>query len=115
MHFSFRQQFRLLEGLRPTPGAKQTTKKTENQFNEDVVGLTLEAVEPPAKFEHAMGCGQMDYEQTMFQVLPTEEIMSHGYDTFPAGTLVPIPQTENKFNEDIMGPIWDQGGTTTPI
>ena len=26
-------------------------------------------------------------------------------DTSPAGTLVPLPQIENEFNEDVMGPI----------
>ena len=26
-------------------------------------------------------------------------------DTWPAGTLVPVPQIENEFNEDVMGPI----------
>ena len=30
--------------------------------------------------------------------------MSHDRDIWPAGTWVPIPQTENQFNEDIMGP-----------
>jgi hypothetical protein len=64
---------------------------------------TTEVVEPPTKYEYARCYGQMDYEQSMFQVLPTEEIMSHEYDTWPAGTRVPIPQTEYQFN-DIMEP-----------
>jgi len=78
--------------------------QTENQFNEDVMGPTSEVVEPPGQFEYAMSYVQMDYEQPTSQILPTEEIMSHEYDTWPAGTCVPIPQTENKFNEDILGP-----------
>jgi len=52
MHFSFRNQFCLREGLRLTPGAKRTTKTTENQFNDDVMGPTSEVVEPPAQFEY---------------------------------------------------------------
>jgi len=38
----------LLEGLCPTPGVKQTTKKIEKQFNEEVMEPTSEVVEPPA-------------------------------------------------------------------
>jgi hypothetical protein len=72
--------------------------QTENQFNEDIMGPTTEVVEPPAQFQYARGYGQMDYEQPMFQVLPTEEIMSHEYNTWSPGTLVPIPQAENQFN-----------------
>jgi len=87
------------------PGAKQTMKKTEKQFNEDVMGQISEVVEPPAQFEHARGYGQMGYKQHKYQVLPTEEIVAHEYDTWPAATWVPIPQRENQFNEDVMGPI----------
>ena len=79
--------------------------KTENQFNENVMGPTSEVVEPPAQFQYAGGYGQTDYEQPMFQVLLTEDIMSHEYDTWPASIFVPIPKRENQFNEDIMGPI----------
>ena len=57
MHFSFRNQFHLPEGLRPTPGAKQTMKTTENQISEDIMGPTPEVVEPPALFEYARGYG----------------------------------------------------------
>jgi hypothetical protein len=67
------------EGLCPKPGAKQTTKKRENQFHEDVMGPTSEVVEPPAQFECTRGYEHMNYEQPMLQVLPTEEIMSHKY------------------------------------
>jgi hypothetical protein len=76
----------------------------ENQFHEDIIGPTSEVVEPPLQIEYTRGYGQMDYEQPMFQVLPTEEIMSYEYDTWPAGTWVPIPQTENQFHEDVIGP-----------
>jgi len=47
---------------------------------------------------------QMGYEQPTSRILPTKEIMSHEYDTWPAATWVPIPQRENQFNEDVMGP-----------
>jgi len=104
MHFSFRNQFHLPEGLRPTPRAKQTTKTTENQFNEDVMGPTSEVVEPPAQFDYSMSYVQMGYEQPTSQVLPTEEIVAHEYDTWPAATWVPIPQRDNQFNEYVMGP-----------
>jgi len=30
--------------------------------------------------------------------------MAHEYDTWPSATWVPIPQRENQFNEDVMGP-----------
>jgi len=88
------------EGLCPKPGAKQTTKKRENQFHEDVMGPTSEVVEPPAQFEYTRGYEHMDCQQPMLQVLPTEQIMSHEYYTWPAGTWVSIPQTENQFHED---------------
>ena len=73
--------------------------QAENQFNQDIMGPTSEVVEAPTQFEYARGYGQMDYEQPIFQVLPIEEIMSHEYDTWPAGT-----RAENQFNEDIIGP-----------
>jgi hypothetical protein len=78
--------------------------QTENQFNEDIMGQTSEVMEPPAQFEYAGGYGQLDYEQPTSQILPTEEIMSHECDTWPADTCVPKPQTENQFNEDIVEP-----------
>jgi hypothetical protein len=56
------------------------------------------------KLYYARGYGQMDYEQPIFQVLPTEKIMSHEYDTWPVGTRVSIPQAEHQFNQKIMGP-----------
>jgi hypothetical protein len=99
MHFSFRNRVHLLEGLRPKPGAKETTKKTESQFNEEVMEPTSEVVEPPARFEYTRAYRQMECEQPMFQFLPTEE-MSHEYETWPAGTWVPIPQRDSKY-EDI--------------
>ena len=46
----------------------------------------------------AMGC-----EQPTSQILPTEQIMSDENDTWPAATWVPKSQTENHFNEDVMG------------
>ena len=104
MHFSFRNQFCLLEGLRPTPGVKQTMENTENQFDEDIMGPTSEVVETPTQFEYASGYGQMGYEQPTSHIFPTEEIMSDEYDTWPAATWVPIPQIENESNEDVMGP-----------
>jgi len=61
MHFSFRNQFCLLEGLCPTPGAKQTMKKTENQFNEDVMEPMSEVLEPPAQFEYARDYGTVKH------------------------------------------------------
>ena len=100
MHFSFRNRVHLLEGLRPKPGAKETMKKTESQFNEEVMEPTSEVVEPPARFEYTRAYRQMECEQPMFQFLPTEE-MSHEYETWPAGTWVPIPQRDSKYNEDI--------------
>jgi hypothetical protein len=33
-----------------------------------------------------------------------EEITSHESDTWPAGTWVPLPHTDNEFNEDVVGP-----------
>ena len=108
MHFSFRNQFHLPEGLRPIPGAKQTTKTTENQFNEDVMGPTPEVVETPAQFEYARGYGQMGYEQSTSQILPTEQIMSDENDTWPAATWVPKSQTENHFNLYATGFKWLQ-------
>ena len=56
----------------------------ENQFN-DVMGPTSEVLEPPAQFEYDRGYEHMHYEQPMFQVLPTEEIMSYEYNTWSAG------------------------------
>jgi len=49
----------------------------ENEFNEDVMGPTLEVVEPPVQFYYAIGFVQMGYEQPTSQILPTEEIMAH--------------------------------------
>ena len=68
------------------------------------MGPTSEVVEPPAQIEYARGYGQIGYEKPTSQILPTEEIMSHEYDTCAAVTWVPIPQTENEFNENVMGP-----------
>jgi len=85
----------LCEGLHLTPVARQTTKTTENQFNEDVMGPTPEVVEPPPQFEYARGYGQMGYEQSTSQILPTEQIMSAENDTWPAATWVPKSQTGN--------------------
>jgi hypothetical protein len=78
--------------------------QTENQFHEDVVEPTSEVVEPPAEFKYARGYGQMDYEQPMSQILPTEEILTYDYGTLPADTWMPIPQTGNEFLEDVMEP-----------
>jgi hypothetical protein len=78
-------------------GTRVPIPQAENQFNEDIMGARSEVVEPPTQFEYTRGYGQMDYEQPIFQVLPIEEIMSHEYDTWPAGT-----RAENQFNEDIM-------------
>jgi hypothetical protein len=48
---------------------------------------------------------QMGYEQPTSQILPKQEIMSHEYDSWPAGGVwVPIPQTENQFDKNVMGP-----------
>jgi hypothetical protein len=47
----------------------------------------------------------MDYEQPMFHFLMAEEIVTHDYGTWPAGTTLPIPQEENQFNLYIIGPI----------
>ena len=80
-------------------GTRVPIPQAENQFNQDIMGPTSEVVEAPTQFEYARGYGQMDYEQPIFQVLPIEEIMSHEYDTWPAGT-----RAENQFNEDIIGP-----------
>jgi hypothetical protein len=68
--------------------------QAEKQFNENIMEPTTEVVEPSTQFEYARGYGQMDYEQSMFQVLPTEEIMSRKYDTWPVSTRVPISQAE---------------------
>ena len=68
------------------------------------MGPTSEVVQPPPEFEYARDHGQMGYEQPTSQILPTKEIMSHEYDTWSAATQFPIPQTENQFNEDVMGP-----------
>jgi len=78
--------------------------QTENQFNEDVIGPTSEVMELPAQFDYSMSYVQMGYEQPTSQVLPTEGIMAHEYDTWPAATWFPIPQRDNQFNEDVMGP-----------
>jgi len=78
--------------------------QTDNQYNEDAMVPTSEVVEPPAQYEYTSGYEHMDCEQPMFHVLPTEEIMSYECDTWPAGTRMPIPQAETRFNEDIMGP-----------
>ena len=94
----------MFEGLRPTSGVKQTMKNTENQFHEDFMGPTSEVLEPPAQFEYASGYGQMGYEQPTYQIQPTKEIMSDEYDTWQAATWVPIPQVENEFTNDILGP-----------
>jgi len=94
----------MLEDLRHTPGVTQTMKNTENQFDEDVMGPTSEVVEPSAQFEYASGCGQMGYEQPTSQIQPTKDIMSDKYDTWRAATWVPIPQIENEFNGDVLGP-----------
>ena len=105
MHFSFRNQFHLPEGLRPTPGAKQTAKTRENQFNEYVMGPIPEVVEPPALFEYARDYGQMGCEQPTSQILPTEQIMSDENDTWPAATYVPKSRTENHFNEGLTSEV----------
>jgi hypothetical protein len=73
--------------------------QTENEFNENVVGPTPEVVEQPTQFEYGRS-----YEQSTSQIVSTEEITSPEYDTWPAGTWVPIPQTENEFNENVVGP-----------
>ncbi len=78
--------------------------QTENQFHEDIIGPATEVVESPPKFQYARGYGQIGYDQPMLQVLPTEEIMSYEYYTWPAGTSVLIPQTENQCNEDFLRP-----------
>ena len=94
----------MFEGLRPTSGVKQTMKNTENQFHEDFMGPTSEVLEPPAQFEYGSGYGQMGYEQPTYQIQPTKEIMSDEYDTWQAATWVPIPQVENEFTNDVLGP-----------
>jgi len=53
------------------------------------------SVVPPASFTFT--------EQPTSHVLPTKEITSHESDTWPAGTSVPVPQTEDEFNEDVVG------------
>jgi len=78
--------------------------QTENQFNEDIIGPTSKVVKPSAQFEYARGYGQTGYEQPTSEFLPTEQIMSDENLTWPAATWFPIPQTENQFNEDVMGP-----------
>ena len=102
MHFSFRNQFCLHEGLRLTPGANQTTKTTENQFKDDVMGPTSEVVETPAQFEYSGGYGQMEYEQPMFQFQMTNPVFTYYYDGWPVGTWVPTLHRDNPFCGDLQ-------------
>ena len=103
MHFCFRNQFCLCEGLHLTPGARQTTKTTENQFNEDVMGPTSEVVETPAQFEYSGSYGQMEYEQPMFQFQMTNGVITYYYDGWPVGAWVPTLHGDNPFCGDSVG------------
>jgi len=77
----------------------------ENEFNEDVMGPIWEAVEPPEQFDYATAYEHMHSEQPTSHIRATEEITSQEYDTWPSGTWVSVPQRENGFGEDVMGPI----------
>ena len=60
-------------------------------------------VESPPQFEYARGYGQMDYEQPMFLVLISEEIVMYDYGTWPVGTWVPTLHRYNPFCGDSVG------------
>jgi hypothetical protein len=75
MHFSFRNQFRLLEGLRPPPVARESGEKGSE--------------EPTARSV----CTE-DFGQPTSQFVTTEE----------AGTCMDTPQRGCQLSGDVMGP-----------
>ena len=46
----------------------------------------------------------MDFEQSTSQVLPPEDMSSHGYGTWPAAMCMHTPQIEYQLNGSVMGP-----------
>jgi hypothetical protein len=97
------EEIRSLEYDTRPAGTGVPIPQTENEFNENVVGPTPEMVELRTHFEYSRSYGHMYYEQPTFQVLMGDEIISHEYGTWPAGTWVPTLHGGSPFCGDSLG------------